>query len=278
MPWYSAGGRLQLPTAWPSSSTTKRACPAARFQDVDRQRIVEIDLRGLAAHALAEAGAAMIGVPFQVQRIVQPAQHLGLAGAGHAAQHQEIAFGDGPVQRIQQEAAHGLVAAGHARIGDAGLVAQPLLHDLRTQAAPEAIQVAVRMRLRERGPGVETGRLDGAADQPVPQLDGGLLATLLVADADQLALFVGHQRQIHHAGNAPWRTRRARGRPSWARCRGRDRGSCWCLRAWPSNPRATMRADRETRDSKPDARPALAPRQPERGRPATAARAAAQAS
>ena len=34
------------------------------------------------------------------------------------------------------------------------------------------------MRLRERGPGVETGRLDGAADQPVPQLDGGLLATL----------------------------------------------------------------------------------------------------
>ena len=142
----------------------------------------------------------MIGVPFQVQRIVQPAQHLGLAGAGHAAQHQEIAFGDGPVQRIQQEAAHGLVAAGHARIGDAGLVAQPLLHDLRTQAAPEAIQVAVRMRLRERGPGVETGRLDGAADQPVPQLDGGLLATLLVADADQLALFVGHQRQIHHAG------------------------------------------------------------------------------
>ena len=121
----------------------------------------------------------MIGVPFQVQRIVQPAQHLGLAGAGHAAQHQEIAFGDGPVQRIQQEAAHGLVAAGHARIGDAGLVAQPLLHDLRTQAAPEAIQVAVRMRLRERGPGVETGRLDGAADQPVPQLDGGLLAALL---------------------------------------------------------------------------------------------------
>ncbi|MNE64898.1 hypothetical protein D3C81_2173220 [compost metagenome] len=72
----------------------------------------------------------MIGVAFKVQPVAQLRQHFGLAGAGHAAQQDEITLGNRLIQRIEQEGAHGLVAAADTRVLDARLVLEPLLDNL----------------------------------------------------------------------------------------------------------------------------------------------------
>jgi hypothetical protein len=172
----------------------------ALFQHIDRQRVLEVDLRRLRGGALAEAGATVVGVPFEVEHVVQLVQHVGLAGAGQAAHQHEIALFDRRLGGLQQEGAQGLVAALDARVVDAGLIAQPLLDDQRAQAATEAIQVTVGVRLGEAGPGMQSLALDGAADQLVAEGDGGSLALLLVAGTDLLPLLVGHQRQVDGAG------------------------------------------------------------------------------
>src|SRR5690606_10121174 len=89
-----------------------------------------------------------------------------------------------------------------ARVGDAGLVLEPGLRDLRTQPAAEAVQVTVGMGAREIGPGGDAPGLDGAADQLVSQRDRRVLAALLVAQADLLPLAVVHQRQVDRAGES----------------------------------------------------------------------------
>ncbi len=58
----------------------------------------------------------------------------------------------------------------------------------------------MRIGLGERRPAGDALGLGGTGDQLVAQLDGRLLAMLLVAGADALALVVGHQRQVDHAG------------------------------------------------------------------------------
>jgi hypothetical protein len=176
----------------------------ALAQDVDGQAVLEVDLAGLAAQALAEAGAAVVGVAFQVQRAEcaagQLREQLGLARAGQPAEHDEAAFARRGLQRLDEEAAQGLIAPLHARIVDAGFTRQPLLHDLRAQAAAKAVEHAVRVRAREIGPGLDAVLPGLAADQAVAQRDGGLLALPLVAGADGLAFAVVHERQVDHAG------------------------------------------------------------------------------
>ena len=170
-----------------------------QFDEGNGQTVFEIDGRRLRAGALAETGATMIGVSLQVQRVVELQQHVGLAAAGHAAHHHEGTLGQGLVDGFHQKMAQRLVAAGHARIGDAGFALQPLLGDLRAQAAAEAIQAAFRMRFCERRPGRNPFVLHRSADQLMTQFDGGLLALLLVAQANLMTLAVIHQRQVHRS-------------------------------------------------------------------------------
>ncbi|MNQ81861.1 hypothetical protein D3C85_968980 [compost metagenome] len=174
--------------------------PGAFFQYVYGQAVFEVDIRGLARGALAETGAAMVGMTFKVHAVAQLRKHLGFAGAGHPAQQDEIALGHGLIEGVQQEGAHGLVATAHPWIVDAGLVLEPLLDNLRAQAAAKAIQQAIRMRPGKIGPGLDAFGLDRARHQLMPQHDGRLLAVLLVAGADPLAFMVIHQRQVDHAG------------------------------------------------------------------------------
>ena len=142
----------------------------------------------------------MVGVPFQIQRIAQLAEHFGLAGAGHAAQQYEITLGSRLLQGFQQEGTHGLVATADAGVFDARFGFQPLLHDLRTQAAPKAVQVAIGVSLGKLRPLFDALGLDRPGHQLMPQHDRRLLALLLVTGADPLALIVGHQRQVDHPG------------------------------------------------------------------------------
>src|SRR5690554_3166029 len=170
------------------------------LEQVDGQAVLEIDLRRLWRGVAAEAGAAMVGMAFQVQCVGQSGQHFGLAGAGIPAQNHEIALRHRLLGGVDQETAQRLVATHHPRILDARLGFQPLLDDLRAQAAAETVQIALRVGPGERGPGPETFLLHRPADQPVAQLDGRLLAVLLVAGAHLLALDVIHQRQVHRGG------------------------------------------------------------------------------
>jgi hypothetical protein len=65
--------------------------------------VLEVDLRRLRGGALAEAGAAVVGMAFEVQHVVQLVQHVGLAGAGQAAQQHEIALLDRLLGGFQQQ-------------------------------------------------------------------------------------------------------------------------------------------------------------------------------
>ena len=146
----------------------------------------------------------MIGVTFKVQRIVELHQHVGLAGAGHAAEHQQIALRHGLVEGLNQERTQRFIATGDARVINAGIVLEPLLHDLRPHAATKAIQAPVGMGPGKIGPCLQTLSLDLARDQLMPQDHGGLLALLLVARAHALTLVIGHQGQVDHSRKRPF--------------------------------------------------------------------------
>src|ERR1700712_1256132 len=142
----------------------------------------------------------MVGVPFQIQRVVQALQHFSLAGPGQAADQHEIALGHRLLGDANEEVTHGLVAADDARVLDARLSLEPLLSDLRAQTAAEAVEKTFGMFIGERCPGLDTRLLEFAGDQLVTQFDSRLLAFLLVAGADLLPLDVVHQRQVDHTG------------------------------------------------------------------------------
>src|SRR5690606_1034515 len=175
---------------------------AARLhlQQTNRQGILEIDLRRLRGGALAETRATVIGQPFQVDAVIQARQYFGLAGAGHAADQDEVLVGGRLIEGIEQEMPHRLVAAGHPRVVDTRLGLQPVLDDLRTKSATETVDVALRIVPGEIGPGLNPLVLGSAADQLVAKLDGRRLTMLLEAGADLLPFEIGHQRQVHDAG------------------------------------------------------------------------------
>ncbi|MNZ64231.1 hypothetical protein D3C78_823980 [compost metagenome] len=174
--------------------------PGALFQYINCQAVLEVDIGGLPARPLAKTGTTVIGMPFQVQAIVQAREDIGLAGTGHATEQDEIALADSLVERIQQEGTHCLVATADPRVFDARFVLEPLLDDLRAQASAKAIQITLGMGPREIGPGLDPLGLDCPRDQLVPQDNGRLLALLLVTSADALTFVVGHQRQVDHPG------------------------------------------------------------------------------
>lgn len=142
----------------------------------------------------------MVGVAFEIEAVVQRRDHLGLAATSKAADQHEIALVDRRAGGFEKEVAQRLVAADHPWVVDAGVLLQPLLDDLRAQAAAEAIQVAVRVGFGEGFPGRQPFGLERPADQFVAKGDGGLLAVLLVAGADLLPLDVVHQRPVDSVG------------------------------------------------------------------------------
>jgi len=75
-----------------------------------------------------------------------------------------------------------------------------LLHQLRAQAAAEAVQIAVGMRLRKACPGCNTLRLAVTGNQLVAKHDCRVLALLLVAKADPMPFVVVHERQVDRTG------------------------------------------------------------------------------
>ena len=179
----------------------KRPMPSvAFFEQINGQPVLEIDLRRLATHTLAKAGAPVVGKALQVQPLGQLRNHLGLAGAGEAAQHHKTALRRGRLQGVDEKTAQGLVAALHAGVVDACLAFQPLLDDLGPQAAPKAIKHALWMGLCKLCPGRNAGLLGGPGHQLVPQGNRRVLPLVLVAGAHLLAFAIVHQRAVEHPG------------------------------------------------------------------------------
>ena len=110
--------------------------PAARFlRKSIATRFSELDIGRLRRAALAEGRAAVVRASLEIDSVVELRDHVGLAGAGHAADDEQPAFGHRLLDRLDQEGPHRLVAADDERVVDAGFLAQPALHRLRAQAA-----------------------------------------------------------------------------------------------------------------------------------------------
>ncbi len=165
----------------------------------DGQPVLKIDLAGLARGPAPERRAAMVGQPLQVDGVLQPFDQPRLAAAGAAAEHHHGQVAQVVFEAVEQEAAHRLVAAHHQRHMHAGLV-QPGLGGAAAQAATEAIQIAVRVGAVPLPPGVQAGALFAAADQFVAEIDGRLLALLLITNPHPVPLVIVEQRQVAGGG------------------------------------------------------------------------------
>ena len=97
-------------------------------QQIDGRGILEVDLRWLGQGMATEAGTTVVGMAFQVQRIVQSVQEFGFATAGQSAQLNESTLLGCLVQRVDQETTQSLIATHHHRVVDARFM-QPLLGD-----------------------------------------------------------------------------------------------------------------------------------------------------
>ena len=161
----------------------------------DGQGIIEIDLGGLPPGASPEGGATMMSQAFQIHGVGLALDDPGLGAAGTATENVKGQRGDAGLQLVQQEAAHGLVAAGDQGGIHPG-VAKPGLGGLAAQPATKAIQITVRVGLPPVLPGLHTPLPFLAADQLVTQINGRLLAMLLVADANPVAFVVVDQGDI----------------------------------------------------------------------------------
>jgi hypothetical protein len=176
--------------------------PRQQLEQGDTEGVLEINLAGLGFRQLAEGGAPVPGQTLQVHAARQGADDPGLASAGFTADQDDIRPRQRALKFLQQEPAHRLVAAQHQRVIDT-LVAQPLAHRLRTQAAAETVQVPLRVAAGEFAPAGQAPGPHLSRHQLVTQLDGRGLALLFVTGADPGALLVGHQWQAVGAGKGP---------------------------------------------------------------------------
>jgi len=136
---------------------------------------------------------------FQIHGVGLAFDDPGLGATGATAEDLEGQGGNAGFHLVEQETAHGLVATGNQRRIDPGFT-QPGLGGLAAQPAPEAIQITVRIGLPPLLPGLHALFALGSADQFVTQINGRLLAMLLVADADLVAFVVVDQGDIGGTG------------------------------------------------------------------------------
>ncbi|MNH07855.1 hypothetical protein D3C81_1186110 [compost metagenome] len=132
----------------------------------------------------------MVRRPLQINAVGQLINQQSFTAAGIAADQHHRQF-SALLQRGEQKIAQGLVTAGDARIGDAGLT-QPLLHQLRTQTAAETVNIAFRPLGTLRQPGCRTLLTKPAINQAVAQRNRCLLALLFITGADGLPFVVIH--------------------------------------------------------------------------------------
>ena len=156
----------------------------------DGESVLEIDLGRLGRRMATKCRAPVPGEPLQVDDVVQPLQQQRLAHTGSPAQCHRVDVSRGPRELLDEEAAHGLVTAPDAWIYDASGLVEPLLGDLRAHAPAEAVEHAVRVLPGEVLPGGDAFFPDLSVYQLVAQIDGGILAQILVADADLVTLRV----------------------------------------------------------------------------------------
>ena len=166
-------------------------------EQVDRERVFEADRRWLRRERRAECGTAVIRQSFQIDRRAEFVQQRGLAGSGAATEHDQAAAPRRTelLDDVEAGSAQRLVATVDPRDCETFAV-QPVLHDLRSQAAAPAIQHRVGVGIDERDPRVDPRASHRAGNERFAECDRGLLAARFVARADGRAFVVGQQRQI----------------------------------------------------------------------------------
>ena len=144
----------------------------------------------------------MVGQSFQIDGVGHLLQQSCFGAAGLARDDDETMLSRG-FQLMDQEPAHGLVAADDAWIVDADFL-QPLLADAGAQPAAETIDIAILMGFSEGTPGGNPAFLDCALHKLMAEGDGCLLALLFVTQADLRPLLIIHQGQIDRVRKRPF--------------------------------------------------------------------------
>lgn len=177
--------------------------PVATLKQLDGKPVFEVDVAGLPTRQLAKRRPPVTGVPFQIHRLGDVRQHVGLAGAGHAGQHGPVALCTGLRLGLDEKVAQRLVAARDPGAGDAGL-GQPLLHCLGAQAAAKTVEQGVGLLAQPGQPAFHARGAHRATHQLMAQGDGCGLSLLLVTGTDPGTLLVRHQRQADGGGKGPF--------------------------------------------------------------------------
>ena len=169
----------------------------------DDQRVLVADLRWLFAGMAPKTGTPVVRQPFQVHRVGQGADEIGLAAAGQPAHQHEIQLGHHAFQLPQQKLAHGLVAALDQRVGHPGFFPQQLLGQPRAQAAAKTVEITLGVCLGKGFPaghplGHHRRRVEGFA-----QGNSRILPGLLVAYAHLAAFLVGHDGPVDTGRKGP---------------------------------------------------------------------------
>ena len=85
--------------------------PVATLKQLDGKPVFEVDVAGLPTRQAGQTTTPVTGVPFQIHRLGDVRQHVGLAGAGHAGQHGPVALCTGLRLGLDEKVAQRLVAA-----------------------------------------------------------------------------------------------------------------------------------------------------------------------
>ncbi len=145
----------------------------------------------------------MVGDGFEVDFIFQGLEQNGFSRAGASAKNDRCAGKGVGVEVIQQVVAKGFIASLQSRDNQVGFLGDPLLANLRAHSATKAVEPAVGAALELFRPRSNSLRFYVPAYQLVSQLDGFGIPFLFIANADEAALLIVHQRQIHGIRKRP---------------------------------------------------------------------------
>ncbi len=138
----------------------------------------------------------MLCQTLEVHRPGKSGHQAGFPATGRARHQPELGRGALPVEAVDEESAHGLVAAGNARVIDTGLF-KPLLRDLRSHAAAEAVEITIGILSGEFCPGFYALFFYGSRHKLVAQSYRRILTFLFVTGTYRRAFVVGHEGQVY---------------------------------------------------------------------------------